>query len=141
MSRERFTLSGKKNVLAALPAAKADHFSTPHGCRKLEPRKRYTLAAVLLQTQVSRVRDDLGQMFIERMMRIHRRAEEVLAFHYIKHQARTAGLIRTLRDVVTTYETKGGADKRLAAIGSVLSGKSAQVLEPGTMRSSQGPCR
>lgn len=68
-------------------------------------------------------------MFIKRMMRIHRRAKEALAFHYIEHQERTDSLIRTLREVVTAYETDGGADKRLAAIGSALSGKSAQVLE------------
>jgi hypothetical protein len=31
-------------------------------------------------------------MFIKRMMRIHCRAKEALAFHYIEHQERTDGL-------------------------------------------------
>jgi len=69
---------------------------------------------VLVQTQLSRVRDDLGQMFIKRMMRIHRRGKEALALHHLKHQERTDGLIRTLRDVVAAYQTGGGADERLA---------------------------
>jgi len=97
--------------------------------QELEPQKRYTLAAVLVRTQMSRVLDDFGQMFIKRMMRIHRRGKEALALHHLKHQERTDGLIRTLRDVVTAYQTEGGSEDRLAAIGSVLAGKSAEVLE------------
>jgi hypothetical protein len=123
------------SVFAGLPAAKTNQFEAEAKSldaarmQELEPHKRYTLAAVLLQTQLSRVRDDLGQMFIKRMMRIHRRGKEALALHHLKHQERTDGLIRTLRDVVAAYQTEGGADERLAAISSVLSGKGPEVLE------------
>jgi hypothetical protein len=123
------------SVLAGLPAAKIDQFAAEAmsldaaRMQELEPRKRYTLAAVLVRTQLSRVLDDLGQMFIKRMMRIHRRGKEALALHHLKHQERTDGLIRTLRDVVTAYQTEGGSDDRLAAIGSVLAGRGAEVLE------------
>jgi hypothetical protein len=68
-------------------------------------------------------------MFIRRMTRIHRRGKEALALHRLKHQDRTGGLIRTLRDVVAAYQTEGGAAERLAAISSVLSGKGAEVVE------------
>jgi hypothetical protein len=95
----------------------------------LEPHKRYTLAAVLLRTQWSRVLDDLGQMFIKRMIRIHRRGKEVLARHHLTHQERTNDLLRTLRDVVTAYHTNGDAYQRLAAIESVVADKSAGLLE------------
>lgn len=123
------------SVLGGLPTIKVNQFEAEakslNAARmlELEPYKRYTLAAVLLQTQLSRVRDDLGQMFIKRMMRIHRRGKEALALHHLKHQERTDGLIRTLRDVVAAYQIEGGADERLAAISSVLSGKGAEVLE------------
>ena len=123
------------SVLGGLPTTKVNQFEAEAKSldaarmQELEPYKRYTLAAVLLQSQLSRVRDDLGQMFIKRMMRIHRRGKEALALHHLKHQERTDGLIRTLRDVVTAYQTEGGADDRLAAISSALSGKGAEVLE------------
>ena len=121
--------------LSSLPAAKLEQFAAEARSldaarmQALEPHKRYTLAAVLLQTQWSRVLDDLGQMFIKRMMRIHRRGKEALALHHLKHQERTDGLIRTLRDVVTAYYTEGDAQQRLAAIEAVLVGNSTEVLE------------
>jgi|SRR5919108_2182994 hypothetical protein len=88
----------------------------------LEPHKRYTLAAVLLRTQWSRIIDDMGQMCIRRMMRLHRRGKEALALRHLKHQERTDGLIRTLCGVVTAYRTDGEAYQRLAAIEAVLAG-------------------
>jgi TnpA family transposase len=97
--------------------------------QEMERYKRYTLAAALLRVQLSRVLDDLGQMFIKRMMRIHRRAKEALALHHLKHQDRTDTLVRTLREVVTAYQTDGDTTQRLAAIDSVLAGKSADVLQ------------
>jgi hypothetical protein len=51
-------------------------------------------------------------MFIKRMMRIHRRGKEALALHHLKHQERSDGLIRTLRDVVPAYHTDGEAHQR-----------------------------
>jgi TnpA family transposase len=123
------------HVLSGLPAAKMEQFAAEARSldaarmQALEPHKRYTLAAVLLRTQWSRVLDDLGQMFTKRMMRIHRRGKEALALHQLKHQERTDGLIRTLRDVVTAYHTDGDAHQRLAAIESVIADKSAELLE------------
>lgn len=111
------------HALNGLPAAKLEQFAAEARSldaarmQVLEPHRRYTLAAVLLQTQLSRALDDLGQMFIKRMMRIHRRGKEALALYYLKHQERTDNLIRTLREVVTAYHTEGDAPQRLAAIG------------------------
>jgi hypothetical protein len=85
----------------------------PPACKKWNRTKRYTLAAALLRVQLSRVLDDLGQMFIKRMMRIHRRAKEALALHRLKHQGRTDSLVRTLREVVNAYQTEGDAPERL----------------------------
>ena len=53
-------------------------------------------------------------MFIKRMMRIHRRGKEALARHQLTYQARTDGLIRTLRDVVTAYHTEGRCEPAIS---------------------------
>jgi TnpA family transposase len=123
------------HILSGLPTAKMDQFAAEAKSldaarmQALEPHKRYTLAAVLLRTQWSRALDDLGQMFIKRMMRIHRRGKAALALHHLKHQERTDGLIRTLRDVITAYRTDGEVHQRLAAIEAVLAGNSLELLE------------
>jgi hypothetical protein len=83
------------HLLRSLPAAKREQFAAEARSleaarmQALEPHTRSTLAAVLLRTQWSRVLDDLGQVFIRRMMRIHRRGKEALARHQLKHQERT----------------------------------------------------
>ena len=57
-----------ESVLGGLPTAKISQFEAEakslDAARmlELEPYKRYTLAAVLLQSQLSRVRDDLGPL-------------------------------------------------------------------------------
>jgi hypothetical protein len=48
--------------------------------------KRYTLAATLIELQNARVLDDLAEMFIKRMLRIHRHGREALALDRLKHQ-------------------------------------------------------
>jgi len=122
-------------ALDGLPAIKIRQFAAEAKSldaarmQEMEPHKRYTLAAALLRVQLSRALDDMGQMFIKRMMSIHRRAKDALALHRLKHQDRTDSLVQTLREVVTAYQAEGDAAQRLAAIDSVLSGKSAEVLE------------
>ena len=122
-------------ALAQLPASKIRQFAAEARSldaarmQEMEPNKRYTVAAALLHVQLSRVLDDLGQMFIKRMTRIHRHAKEALALQRLKHQDRTDNLVRTLREVVTAYQIEGDASQRLSAIDSVLAGKSIDVLQ------------
>ena len=53
--------------------------------QEMVPEKRYTLAATLIEMQNARVLDDLAEMFIKRLLRIHRRGREALALD--RHQA------------------------------------------------------
>jgi Domain of unknown function (DUF4158) len=103
------------HILSRLPTAKMDQFAAEARSldaarmQALEPHKRYTLAAVLLWTQWSRALDDLGQMFIKRMMRIHRRGKEALALHHLKPQERTERLETEVVGIsgLTTYDQYG----------------------------------
>jgi TnpA family transposase len=95
----------------------------------LEPHKRYTLAAALLIAQTAQTLDDLAEMFIKRMTRIHQRGKDALAQYREQHQEETDRLIDTLRDMVTAYQTEGTDTQRLAAIGDVLGDRSEEVLQ------------
>src|SRR5580704_996061 len=53
--------------------------------QEMAPTKRYTLAATLIELQNARVLDDLAEIFIKRLLRIHRRGREALALD--RHQA------------------------------------------------------
>ena len=95
----------------------------------MTPPKRYTLAATLIALQNARVLDDLAEMFIKRMLRIHRHAREALALDRLKHQERTDGLIHKLHEVIVAWGTEGNAEERLQAIGTVLAPDSRILLE------------
>jgi TnpA family transposase len=97
--------------------------------QEMAPEKRYTLAATLIELQNSRALDDLAEMFIKRMMRIHRHGREALALDRLKHQERTDGLIHKLHEVIVAWRTEGNAEERLQAIGTVLAPDSRVLLE------------
>jgi hypothetical protein len=96
---------------------------------EMSPPKRYTLAATLIELQNARVLDDLAEMFIKRMLRIHRHGREALALDRLKHQERTDGLIHKLPEVIVAWRTEGNAEERLQAIGTVLAPDSCMLLE------------
>src|SRR3954453_10416491 len=57
----------------------------------VEP-KRLALMAALLQGQIARTLDDLADMFVRQMQRIHARAKEALAVHQLQQLEHTGGL-------------------------------------------------
>jgi hypothetical protein len=86
--KERGSYSRASSVRAALsgvPDVKVKHFAaearTLDAARMqaLEPQKRLALAVALLATQSAQALDDLAEMFIKRMMRIHQRGKGALA--------------------------------------------------------------
>jgi hypothetical protein len=95
----------------------------------MAPTKRYALAAILVELQYARVLDDLAEMFIKRMMRIHRHAREALALDRLRHQERTGGLIHKLHEVLVAWGKEDNPDERLRAIDAVLAPESHSLLE------------
>lgn len=96
---------------------------------EMAPAKRYTLAATLIELQNARMLDDLTEMFIKRLMRIHRHGREALALDRLKHQERTDGLIHTLHAVILAWSAEGDAEQRLKAIDAALAPNSRVLLE------------
>lgn len=98
--------------------------------KKMEPKKRLTLALSLLAVQSTQVVDDIGEMLVKRMMKIHKEGKKSLAKYQEQKQKRTDALVATLRDLLTAYQTEGSPEKRLAAMEEVVGGKrSGEVLE------------
>ncbi len=83
---------------------------------EMEPHKRYTLAAALIKAQVARTLDDLGEMFIKRMKKIHLKGQAALVDFRTRHQARTDQLIELLQELLTAMQREGTAEERLAIL-------------------------
>jgi len=82
--------------------------------------KRLTLAAALVSVQVGRAFDDVTDMYIRLVQRMHSRARDALNQYRIDKAAETDALVATLHNVSLAYKTEGNEVDRLGAIGAVI---------------------
>ena len=66
-------------------------------------RKRLTLSGALILKQVARALDDVTDMFIRQVNKMHHKAEEAL----MQHADRTDALIAVLREITLAYKAEG----------------------------------
>ncbi len=124
-----------KTILNTIPDVKVKYFAAEAmtldaaRIKELEPNKRYTLALSLIATQAARTLDDIAEMFIKRMLKIHQKGKEALESYRQQQQARTDRLITTLRDVVVAYSTEGEKEQRFSAIETVIGENTEQIKE------------
>jgi hypothetical protein len=93
----------------------------------LAPQKRYALAATMIRFQRARCLDNLAEMFIKRMMKIHHNGEEALNQYHIEHQATTDRLLLRFQDVLQAYHYEGTSDERIEAVSQAI-GKDEEKL-------------
>ncbi len=86
----------------------------------LAPQKRYALSAILIRFQRARALDNLGEMFIKRMMKIHHNGQEALNLHYLKHRETTDLLLSRFQDVLHAFHSVGSAEERLSATSKAI---------------------
>lgn len=123
-----------RDVLSQFPPVKVKQFAAEAmtldaaRMKELEPAKFYTLAAASVRIQTASTLDDLAEMFIKRMLKIHHQGQEVLQHYRHEHHTHTGRLISTLRDVVIAYRTEGEVSQRFAQIDAVVGDCSEQIL-------------
>jgi len=97
--------------------------------QNMRSRKRYTLALCLLTTQYAQALDDLAEMVIRRLLKLHQQGKEAFEAYRNSQQKRIDELIEVLRDVTVAYRGEGTDQERMVAIDTVFDGKSAEVLQ------------
>ncbi|CAO3363360.1 Tn3 family transposase, partial [Azospirillum palustre] len=122
-------------VFAEVPDAKVRHFAAEARCltanvlsRMVEP-KRLALMAALLQSQIARTLDDLADMFVRQMQRMHARAQDALRLHHLEQTEQAGALIALLRETVLACRTDRSGEERLAAIESLLLSDADTILD------------
>ena len=88
--------------------------------KELPDAKRQTLAIALLQRRYAQTLDDIAEVFIKRMRRMHYKAKEALENYRIESQQRTDELISKLRQVAIAHSTDGEIADRFAAVGYII---------------------
>ncbi|MEL7475147.1 MAG: DUF4158 domain-containing protein, partial [Cyanobacteria bacterium J06555_12] len=122
-------------ALAEVPGIQIDRFAAEAKTlgaarmKEIDKPRRYTLVVALLAAQYSRTLDDLAELAIKRLRKLHHKGKEALAQYRLDMQKRTDQLIGTLQETVVAYRSEGEIPQRFAAIERVLGEHSEQLLE------------
>ena len=96
---------------------------------EMEPQKRYTLVAALVRRQIARCSDDIGEMLIRKMRKMHRQAHEEFQQALLRRQTQTDQLLMILFQIVSIWLDESPADHKQTALGSLLDHQAASVIE------------
>lgn len=98
--------------------------------RDLAAHKRYSVAAALIRIQTARALDDLAEMLVKRMQKIHRQAQDALNQYHLRQAEQTHALVAMLREVVmAAYKTETSASARIGAIKAAVGVDPDKILE------------
>jgi len=123
------------DFLAGIPATKVQHYAMEarslNAARMLElkPRKRYTLAVALVRQQIAQCLDDLAEMLIKKLRRVHRRAHEEFQQALLRRQNVTDQLVDTFHRLLLVWQEEMTGGQKLAAIGALLNPQAGALLE------------
>lgn len=97
--------------------------------KELTYDKRYTLALALLSTQYARTLDDIAELFIKRVRKLHHKGAEALSDYRRRMQARTDEIIDTFLHVLLAYDSQGRNTTRFKAVKTVIGDDSQQLID------------
>jgi TnpA family transposase len=118
-----------------IPPAKIKRFVTEAralnitNMNELAPTKRYTLAALLIRAQTSKALDDIAEIVIRIVQKLHNDANDALRQHQLDRASHLDALVAVLRDMVSAYQSPGSKEERFEAIESVLADESSSILQ------------
>ncbi|MBV8665762.1 MAG: DUF4158 domain-containing protein, partial [Burkholderiaceae bacterium] len=81
--------------------------------RAMKPLKRYTLAVLLIQTQLQKAMDDIADIFVKTVRHMHSAAEERLRQYHLQQAEQVERLIGQFRDVLSVFSEEGTNDQRV----------------------------
>jgi TnpA family transposase len=127
------SLNGAYHVLDTVPETKLQRFVDEaralnvNRMNEMQPTKRLTLAIALIRARTAQALDDLGEMFIRRISKLHQRADEALQNYRLGHQAQTDELIALLANLLDGWRQAETWDERLRRLNALI-GDNADAL-------------
>lgn len=96
---------------------------------EMEPHKRYTLAAAMVSRQIAQCLDDLGEMLIKKVRKMHRQAHEEFHLALLQRQTQTNQLIGAFSNVLSIWVEKTAVPQKYMALESILNHQAESLLE------------
>ena len=132
-------------LFAMIPPVKVRHLAQEaaslDAARMLEmdEEKCCALVAALVQQQVARCLDDLGEMIIRRMRKVHARARQALTDHLWQHQPDADQLIGVLYELLQTWRETADPQAKIAAFDQIVGDRMERLLT--ACQSHAGSCK
>jgi hypothetical protein len=79
-----------------------------------------TLAVALIRVQTAQALDDLAEMFIRRLQKLHQQANDALAEYRRQHQEQADTLIALLGQIVSDWQASSTPAQRLQAVDGLI---------------------
>lgn len=120
-------------ILADIPLAQRQQWATE--ARSLDAArmlalaedKRWALTVAFLVDRAVQTRDDLAEMLVKRMQRLHQRAREALVAHQQRQQDQADHLIAVFQQVLTAYQRAETPAAQAQAVADVLGDDAARL--------------
>lgn len=96
---------------------------------RLKAAKRYTLAVSLIAVKKAAALDDLGEMLVQRVNKIHKNARGALDFQIEQSMDRTDTLVDTLNRILLAYQDNENSADRDSAIGAIIGDRKDRMIK------------
>jgi TnpA family transposase len=96
---------------------------------EMEPHKRYSLAAALVGRQIARCLDDLGEMLVKKVRKMHRQAHEEFRQALLGRQLQNDQLIGAFFQVLSIWVGEASVTQKHAALGALLDHQAESLIE------------
>jgi TnpA family transposase len=120
------TLNTTRQTLDGIPESKLQRFADEARAlnvarmQALQAPKRFTLAVTLIRLRTAQALDDLAEMFIRRLQKLHHQGQEALEEYRDQHQEQTEALITILGRIVTDWQASETPTQRLEAMDTLI---------------------
>ena len=132
------SLNAECRALDPIPEVKFQRFSDEarslnvNEMNDLPKEKRYTLATALIRAQTAQAIDDLADMFIRSVRKLHNRGHDALNEYHRIHQEKTDRLIEILSRMLTVVNSSQNAEEQMRVIQDILGGDAEKITEECT---------
>ena len=129
------SLNTTRHAVDGIPEAKLQRFADEARAlnvaqmNRFGEAKRAALAVALTRVRTAQALDDLAEMFLRLMQKMHHKAKEALDAYRREHQEQTDALISLLSELVGGWQQSETGEEQLKTISTLIGGDADTILE------------
>jgi len=129
------SLNTARHAVDGIPETKLQRFADEARAANVAQMHRYreakrvTLAVAFIRVRTAQTLDDLAEMFLRLMQKMHQKAKEALEAYRHDHQEQTDALVALLSELVGGWQQSATAEEQLTTIHTLIGEDADKILE------------